>query len=188
MKELWKCIEGYCGIYQISSEGRVKSVERFASMSDGRRMFVAERIKIPQLLKMGYNSVTLFKLGKGKTFYIHRLVAAAFIENHEDKEQVNHIDLDKLNNSVDNLEWCTPSENSQHAHDNGAVPKFHLGKTGIKSPNAKYTVFARKGSEVITMTGNIEFKENGFSPSCVNQCLNGKMKQHRGYTFDREWF
>lgn len=101
MEELWKNIKGYEGLYQISSLGRVKS-------------FYKNKILKPRVKENNYLIVSLYKEGKDKKFYIHRLVAEAFIPNTDNKEYVNHKDFNKSNNSVENLEWVTRSENFRH--------------------------------------------------------------------------
>ena len=106
--EIWADIFGYEGHYQISTFGRVKSFKK------GR-----EKILMPFIDKDGYLQVAFFKVGKYKKFKVHRLVALAFIPNPDDKPQINHRDGCKLNNFAGNLEWCTGSENIQHAFDIG---------------------------------------------------------------------
>ena len=108
--EQWKDIEGYEGIYQISSHGRVRS-------------FKNGKIKImkPRINDKGYNTACLRKDGKSKYKLVHRLVAEAFIPNNDGKPYVNHIDGNKLNNNINNLEWVTPSENTLHAISTGLL-------------------------------------------------------------------
>ncbi len=101
MEEFWKDIRGYEGLYQISSLGRVKS-------------FYKNKILKPRVKENDYLIVSLYKEGKDKKFYIHRLVAEAFIPNPENKEYVNHKDFNKSNNSIGNLEWVTRIENFRH--------------------------------------------------------------------------
>lgn len=100
MKEIWKDVVGYEGLYQVSNLGRVKSLIRNVVMKQ-------------RLNKDNYPEIVLFKNGKHKTFTVHRLVALAFIPNDDvtTKTQVNHIDEDKTNNKISNLEWCTPEYN-----------------------------------------------------------------------------
>lgn len=102
--ELWRNIEDYGSDYQISTFGRIKS-------SKNRH----KKILAPFVDKDGYLQIALSKNGNVKKFKIHRLVAQAFISNPNAKPQINHIDGNKMNNHVGNLEWCTDRENNRHA-------------------------------------------------------------------------
>jgi predicted XRE-type DNA-binding protein len=106
MDELWKDIPGYEGHYQISNLGRVKSIK-----------FKNHRI-MKTKVDMGYEQIGLRLPNKIKKFFkIHRLVAKAFISNPNNYPQVNHKDGNKLNNHVENLEWCSSSQNVKHSFD-----------------------------------------------------------------------
>jgi hypothetical protein len=105
--EHWKSIAGFED-YEISDEGRVKS-----------HKYGREAILKPRISHDGYVWYSLCKHGRGFTKRANRLVAEAFIPNPESKSTVNHIDGNKMNNSVDNLEWATREEQMRHAYDNG---------------------------------------------------------------------
>lgn len=105
--EQWKDIKGYETKYKISNYGNILSLK-----------YKNPKLRKLQINKYGYNYITIWKNGKQKNFLIHRLVAIYFVSNSENKEQVNHLDGNKLNNYVGNLEWCTASENIQHAYTN----------------------------------------------------------------------
>lgn len=109
-KEIWRQIKGYENLYEVSNLGRVKSLPRYGTIN------VARIIKLNHK-KSGYVNVTLTKNNSKRTFRVHRLVAEAFIPNPNNKKQVNHINGDKKDNSVSNLEWSTPSENIRHKFD-----------------------------------------------------------------------
>lgn len=111
--ERWADIRGYEGAYQISSEGRIKSLGRW-TFNGLLNVFKKERILGKSVLPNGYERAVLCLNHKSEAFYVHRLVAQAFIKNPQNKPQVNHKDGNKRNNSVDNLEWVTPSENMIH--------------------------------------------------------------------------
>jgi uncharacterized FAD-dependent dehydrogenase len=104
VKEMWKDIKDFEGLYQVSSLGNIKNIK-------------TNRVFNGYIQNTGYPTVTL----KNKKYSIHRLVALAFIDNPLQKPQVNHIDSDRTNNKVENLEWCTHSENMQHAFKVGAM-------------------------------------------------------------------
>ena len=116
MKVEWKDIEGIPG-YQISSDGRVKSVERIIPRG-ANFLPIKERILKPWKRSKDYLSVGFRTNGQHKAYTVHRLVACTFIPNPENKKEINHIDGNKENNSVENLEWVTPSENAIHAFQN----------------------------------------------------------------------
>jgi len=113
IEEIWKDVVGYEGYYQISRFGQVKRVSQDKKTRRIRNKY------IPPLKKTigttGYYHVHLAVDKNHKNYRVHRLVAAAFIPNPENKPCINHIDGNKLNNHVSNLEWCTMKENSQHA-------------------------------------------------------------------------
>ena len=132
----------------------------------------------------GYLVVDLYEEGKRKTARVHRLVAEEFVPNPYNKPVVNHIDGDKYNNNASNLEWVTSKENSKHAWENG-LAKPSYGMSGKKNPNG-----GRKGKPFqIIETGEIfntlkECEEaiDGNNRH-INDCLKGRQKTHRGYTF-----
>jgi hypothetical protein len=123
MEEIWKDIKGYEGCYQISDQGRVKSLQRIVKHSKGGKKLIKERFLNQHVCKSGYYSVLLSKDGINKRVMNHILVAKTFLQNLENKRTVNHIDCNKLNNNVTNLEFLTDSENQLHALKNGIKPK-----------------------------------------------------------------
>lgn len=130
--EIWKDIEGYEGLYQVSNMGNIKRVEHEDyRCRQGYRVF-KERILKPYISTKGYKRVNLSKNNKKKEVPVHRLVAMAFIENPNNYPQINHKDENKFNNNVDNLEWCTCKYNNNY---------------GTKSQRISATLKARKRRE-----------------------------------------
>lgn len=123
MIEIWKDIKDFEGIYQVSTFGRIKRLSR-KTINEGllgknKELQLKEKILKPSTITKGYKGITLTKDKKRYPKKVHRLVAEAFIPNPNNKPQINHIDCNKSNNNVNNLEWCTNSENQKHAFKNG---------------------------------------------------------------------
>lgn len=128
--EVWKDVKDYEGLYQVSNLGNVKSLERYAHTSNTRynkHRLLRERILKPGKNKDGYSVVVLRKDCKGKSYYIHRLVAEAFLPNPHNLPEINHKDENKENNHVDNLEWCTHIYNGNYGTINIRKRNQRLG-------------------------------------------------------------
>lgn len=134
-EEIWKDIIGYEGRYQISNKGRVKSLERFIKPNapHQRTKRCRERILKTSITPQGYRHVSL----ENKKHLIHRLISEAFIPNELKYKCVNHKDGNKLNNDINNLEWCTYKHNSNHMFD-----------TGLSSTNIRIRATILKTGEV----------------------------------------
>ena len=120
--EIWKSISGFEDDYEVSSAGRVRSKDRYREYIHYKsnkpcRVHILGKIRTPSLSFDGYEEIHLQNAQQRTSYYarVHRLVAEAFIPNPENKPQVNHIDGNKRNNAVENLEWVTAEENTQHA-------------------------------------------------------------------------
>lgn len=138
MKEIWKPIDGYDGRYEVSTLGNVRS---FAIYHTEGKLLKGG------VDRAGYRKVYLIdSSGKGRWHLVHRLVAEAFIENTNNYPQVNHIDEDKANNRVDNLEWCTISYNVNYGARNAKVSDANVNNASMSIP-----VFS------IDMDGNFAF-------------------------------
>ena len=122
MKEIWKDIEGYEGLYQISSLGKVKSLPKITFNAKGQYK-TKERILKYGKNQYGYFQISLWKDGKRKNKPIHKLIATMFIPNPKKYKIINHIDGNKQNNNIQNLEWCTQKHNVKEAYRLGLTSK-----------------------------------------------------------------
>lgn len=172
MKEIWKDIKGYEGLYQVSNLGRVKSLERYKE-NHNKLQKVEKKIKIPSLDNIGYLKTILYRENKQKNLRIHRAVAQAFIPNPNNYSQVNHKDGNKLNNNVNNLEWITSTGNIKHAWDNGL--RKHL-----KRPIYQLDL---KGNYIKTWNNICEAsRELNICRSSISACCNNyRSKTAGGY-------
>ena len=145
--EKWKSIKDYEGIYEISNLGNIKSLQRLIERPKEVGSFTqSERILKPSKCLGGYNGVTLVINTKKKRHLVHRLVAAAFLNNKFNHKYVNHIDGNRHNNNVNNLEWCTQSHNKKHS--------YNLGLSDKKGTNHHLTKF--KEQDIIDIRSKYE--------------------------------
>jgi hypothetical protein len=130
-KEIWKDAKGFEGYYEVSNMGLIRRKLTQTIYKDGRVANFSETILKPSLNKKGYQRVYLSMKSKKYSKSVHRIVAETFIDNPENKATVNHINLNKEDNRVENLEWLTNKENMQHAFLNGVYKE--RDKTTIKN-------------------------------------------------------
>ena len=172
-EEVWRDINGYEGYYQVSNQGRVKSLERTFIDNSGRKRTVKERILKPGMGRCGYLLVVLCAGGKPKTSNVHRLVCEAFHENPENKLEVNHINEIKTDNRAVNLEWSTRRENVNYGSRNERAAKTK------SKPVGQWT---KEGELVKIWPSTIEVqKQTGFSQGSISKVANGKLKQAYGF-------
>ena len=183
MPEEWRDIDGYEGLYKVSNTGKIKSTDRILYMG---KNYVPSKVKgkliKTRISKNGYVLVTLSSKSKTRHFYVHRLVAETFIPNPENKREVNHIDTNKLNNDVSNLEWVTSSENKIHAHANGLMENKYVG---AEKRAKKQRIPLVMDEDTLVYGVNKTANELGFSPACITQVLHGDRDKTHGHTFRR---
>ena len=180
MREEWKDIEGYEGLYQISNLGRVKSL----MFRNNKYSFNKIYFMKPQNNAKGYKTIRLSKDGVVENHRIHRLVAKHYIPNLNNKPCVNHIDGNKQNNNVSNLEWATHSENLKHAHRTGLKKATFLGCYGKDNPSSKpIKMIDLKTGAVIKKFNSINEGANYINKECsaIAKCCKGKLKTAYGY-------
>jgi len=174
--EVWKDIKGYEGRYQVSNIGRVKSLERTAPVKNGSKRTVRERILKPSPDQDGYLYVILYDdSSKKKKFFVHRLVCEAFHKNPENKPCVNHIDENKANNVVSNLEWCTVTENINYGTRTAKSAKALSKSVGQYTPNGELV-------KVWKSTMEVE-RQLGVSNGNISAVARGKFKTAYGYVW-----
>lgn len=181
--EIWKDIEGYEGLYQISTLGRVKSLERLILRNNGRFQKIKERILKPSLDRKGYYFVVLKKDCKSLNHRIHRLIAQAFIPNPENKPCVDHIDTNTKNNNINNLRWCTHKENMNNTITKEKQIKIMTGKCGEKHPRARKINQYTKNGILLKEWGSIAdiTRDLNLHQSSISNCCGGKYKSVGGY-------
>lgn len=159
--EIWKDIKGYEGLYKISNYGRIYS-------------YYSKKLLKTTLCNGGYLRGHLYKNTKVKAFLVHRLVAKAFIPNPENKPEVNHIDGNKKNNNVENLEWVTSKENMEHA----VINNLGVGK-GVRKTKAirQCDINGRLIKNFKSI--NEASRQTGVAVSSISTCCIGKDSRGR---------
>ena len=176
MTENWKQCKGFEGYYEVSDLGRVRTVARESVKSNGRKCIVKEKV-LSQANVRGYKKVTLKCDGVRKDMRVHRLIAMAFLDG--EKEMVNHIDGDKTNNTLSNLEWATRSENELHAYSTELKKSTELHKSRTSEANKARRTLSDDTIRYIRSSELSQYKladELGISRASV-----GLIKQRKRY-------
>lgn len=176
---MWKPVVGYEGLYEVSDDGKVRSVDRIVHDTKGRYTGIKKRLRGVEMktpISNGYPVVNIHRDSVSNVVPVHVLVAEAFIPNPNNYPTVNHIDGDKTNNHVENLEWASYAQNNVHAL-----------KTGLRKPRgnpiAQYTI---DGELVGVYKSAYEAtRQTGLSFNNISHCLNGRARTAYGYIWKR---
>lgn len=185
--ELWKDIQGFEGLYQVSNMGNVRSCS-WKNMGFPKNLFLKKHNK-------GYRHVELVNKGTKKAFLVHRLVAEAFIPNPNGYPFINHIDEDKTNNRVENLEWCTQRQNMRAYFNNhpeftwenggGVYGRHRHKKSKYGDTNRNVRQLNMDGSFVKLWESAAEIAyENKWKQSSIAECCRGKRQKAYGYKWE----
>ena len=177
MEEIWKDIEGYEGLYQISNIGQIKALEKPRISPSGGVGIRPEKILKTWDNQRGYLQIVIRKNNIPKGHKIHRLVAEHFIPNPNKYPQVNHKNGIKTDNRVENLEWCTAQENIRHSWKNG------LSTSLMDNPKITKSVFQydKDGAFIREWISASNCGRNGYSRVGVRDCCLNRQMTHRGY-------
>lgn len=177
MDEVWKDVAGFEGLYQVSNMGRVRSVDRYVPHKRFGQKFCKGHMMATHVTNSGYLSVNLCRGNKYTSYDVHRLVAIAFLGVHAvDGLEVNHIDEDKRNNKVDNLEWVTKSQNNRHG------TKAERQAEKVRKVVLQYDVegnFLKEWSSATEAEQAISGKFTG----AISHCCKGKSKTAFGFVW-----
>ena len=181
MKEIWKDIPEYEGLYQVSNAGRVKSLKRTVTSNKGQAFEVDEKILKPvgRCRNKNYLAVHLCRNSKVWTASVHRLVASAFVPNPNSLPFINHKDENPRNNNIDNLEWCSPHYNNTYG---GARERQRLGMINNKKISKPILQYEPTGKYVATYPSTMEaWRQTGTHH--IPEVCNGKREMAGGYVW-----
>lgn len=177
-KEIWRSVSGYEGLYEVSSYGRVRSLDRVAENNNKLK----GRLLSPRKHSGGYVRVSLCKRGNVLDFFIHRLVAKTFIANPREGNQVNHINGNKTDNRVSNLEWVNDQQNKAHAWGIGLHKKTLQAFKKSHKTKARPILCVEKG--FIYSSASEAARALGLKRGNIHMVAKGKRKTSGGLTWE----
>lgn len=173
---MWKSIDGYEGYYEVSDDGRVRSLDRYVDSFGGRKRKLKGKTMKLTIAANGYYVVNLRRDRTSKVCCVHVLVANAFIENKESLPTVNHKDGNKLNNRVSNLEWVSYGDNNIHALSHE-----------LRKPRGVSVIQFNMNNEYIAEYRSVTeaYRETGISRESISQCVNNYTHSAGGYLWKK---
>ena len=178
MKEEWRSVAGYEGLYEVSSFGRVRSVDREVRNRGGVAL-KRGRVLSQKVMKSGRKSVNLWKNNTGSMYLVNRLVAVAFLPNPDGLPEVNHKDEVVDNNRVDNLEWCTRKYNANYGTGKFRAAAKMRGRSFNEKPVDQYALdgtFIKRHDSAMKAA-----RDTGVTNSSIGRCANGRYKTAGGF-------
>lgn len=181
--EIWEYVPDYEGIYQASTLGRIRSLDRYTNHRHGGKTFVKGMMLKQHISNSGYYRISLHKKCVEKQHSVHRLVLLTFIMNPKNKRTVNHKDGNKLNNKLENLEWATYSENELHAYRIGLKKSFvHIATEKTKR---KVLMLSLSGESLLWFDSQKEANNMlGIDSRRISDCCRGIRKTAGGYKWE----
>lgn len=176
--EEWRDVVGFEGYNVVSNTGRIVALGRIVKNGNGVRIIPPKLYKLKHT-RNGYLYVDLWVNNKRTHAYVHRIIAEAWIDNPNEFTQIDHIDGNRLNNSIENLRFCTYETNN-----NNPVSKFRriLARRKDKLKSVEIACI-KNGVLIKTYLYAASVSKDGFNPACVRNCLNGKQNTHKGYVW-----
>lgn len=168
---VWKIYPDY-PFLQANQFGEIRTKDRIVTRSDGRKQFVKGRILKQQLNPRGYMYVHFSVNGKGVNLRVHRIVATCFIPNPNNYPEVNHIDCDRTNNAVSNLEWCSSEYNAIHREKYGIALNHHVVAINLETLDVYWFE-----------SQSYAARQLGVIRQSIYKVANGKMNKTGGYWF-----
>lgn len=176
--EEWREVPGLEDVCIVSDLGRIISKGRFVNSGYGTIKWKQPKLQVTKAGSRGYAMVSVCKQGVSRQMLVHRLVAAAFIPNPENKPEIDHIDTDRTNNKVSNLRWCTKQENRMNPI---SYKRNNESLRGKPRPHKYNPVIAIKDGIVTHSYKSAKFAtSDGFNPDSIYQCCKSKRKTYRG--------
>lgn len=185
MEEVWKDVVGYEGLYRVSNYGKVMTLGKYVATHNGTRIHQRPSKELSQSMNIhGYMKVMLYLNGHRKEWAVHRIVALAFIENPENKPCVNHIDNNRANNVVENLEWCTYQENSDWSRIQGRKAMTEECRQKILATRIRKPVIGTDSDGNEYYFDKVRAVEDmGFDTKSVIDCCKGRKTHFKGFTW-----
>jgi len=177
MKEIWKDIEGFEGLYQVSNLGKIRSLDKWVNNKYGTKTFKKGRVLKNSLIKStGYYRVSLSKDNSFISKSVHQIVAKAFLKNPNNYTQINHKDENKSNNSADNLEWCDCNYNNNYGQHSINISKARRkNKKGFK----KVIQYDKNLNIINTFESTRQAsRELKMNQSAISRCCRGVQKYY----------